>query len=204
MSAKNGSWKEAAEIILRCKISNFVASAADGSFLCDTRTKTIRVGCGTPEWHAIATLNGILQNGKELDPAEFVQTYGNADYPPEDEHQEEPVKHHMSFDELLQQAVQHTVVDFIRKGDWMKLDYNAKINIDSSWLRQMHSGVDMNAVMALVKSQVEQKIADGIINSMASELANDIKSIMSNKELREDLRSVLRSKIRSVQSALCE
>ena len=200
MSANNGSWKEAAEIILRCKISNFVASATDGSFLCDTRTKTIRVECGTPEWHAITTLNGILQDSKGLDPAEFVQTYGNAYCPPE----EEPVKHHMSFDELLQQAVQHTVVDFIRKGDWMKLDYNAKINIDSSWLRQMHSGVDMNAVMTLVKSQVEQKIADGIINSMASELANDIKSIMSNKELREDLRSVLRSKIRSVQSALCE
>ena len=26
----------------------------------------------------------------------------------------------MPFDELLQQAVQHTMVDFIRKGDWLK------------------------------------------------------------------------------------
>ena len=36
----------------------------------------------------------------------------------------------MTFDETLQQAVQHTVIDFICKGDWMKIDYNAKVNID--------------------------------------------------------------------------
>lgn len=108
----------------------------------------------------------------------------------------------MTFEELTQQAVQHTVIDFIRKGEWMKLDYNAKINIDSAWLREMHSKVDMNNVMEIVKSNVEHRIADGIINSMMTEIATDIKSIMSNKELREDLRAVIRSKIRDVQTKL--
>ena len=108
----------------------------------------------------------------------------------------------MTFEEMLQQAIQHTVIDFVRKGEWMKLDYNARINIDSAWLREMHSRVNMDSVMDLVKSQVEQRIADGIINAMMTEIATDVKSIMCNKELREDLRAVLRSKIRETQAAV--
>lgn len=110
----------------------------------------------------------------------------------------------MTFDELLTQAIQHTVIDFIRKGEWMKLDYHARVNIDSAWLREMHSRVSMDNVMELVKSQVEQRIADGIINSMTTEIATDVKSIMCNKELREDLRATLRAKIREAEAAVSE
>lgn len=109
----------------------------------------------------------------------------------------------MTFDEMLQQAVQHTVIDFIRKGDWMKMDYNARINVDSAWLREMHSRVNMDNVMQLVSAQVEQRIADGIMNSMATEVANDVKSIMCNKELREDIRALIRAKIREAKLATC-
>jgi hypothetical protein len=109
-----------------------------------------------------------------------------------------------TFEDSIQQAVQHTVIDFIRKGEWMKLDYNARLNIDSAWLREMHSRVSMDSVMELVKSQVEQRIADGIMNSMATEVGTDIKSIMCNKELREDIRALIRSKIREAKSAVSE
>lgn len=108
----------------------------------------------------------------------------------------------MDFNELLQETIQHTMIDFIRKGDWMKMDYKDRINIDSVWLREMHSRVNMDSVMELVKAQVEQRIADGIINSMATEIATDVKSIMCNRELREDLRSVLRAKIREAKAAV--
>lgn len=108
----------------------------------------------------------------------------------------------MTFDEVLRQAVQHTVIDFIRKGEWMKMDYGARVNIDAKWLAEMHSRVDMNNVMGLVASAVEQRIADGIMNGMATEVANDVKSIMSNKELREDIRATIRQKIRDAKSAL--
>lgn len=109
----------------------------------------------------------------------------------------------MTFDELLTQAVQHTVIDFIRKGEWMKLDYNARLNIDAAWLREMHGRVSMDRVMALVADSVEQRIADGIMYSMATEVANDCKAIMCNKELREDIRAMIRAKIREVESAVC-
>lgn len=113
-----------------------------------------------------------------------------------------PEESSMSFADMIQQAVQHTVIDFIRKGDWMKLDYNAKVNLDAAWLREMHSRVNMGSVMELVKLDVEQKIADGIMNAMAQEVANDVKSIMCNRELREDIRSTIRAKIRSAEAAM--
>lgn len=112
------------------------------------------------------------------------------------------MKENLTFEEQLQQSVQHTVIDFIRKGNWLKLDYNSQINVDSTWLRNMYSKVDMDNVMNIVKSDVEQKIADNIMNSMATEVANDIKSIMSNKELREDIRSSIRAKIREAKTNL--
>ena len=108
----------------------------------------------------------------------------------------------MTFDELLMQAVQHTVIDFIRKGEWMKLDYNARLNLDAAWLREMHSRVNMDRVMTLVSEQVEQRIADGIMNAMATEVANDCKSTMCNKELREDIRATIRAKIREAEAAV--
>lgn len=109
----------------------------------------------------------------------------------------------MTFDEILKEAVQHTLIDFVRKGEWIKMDYDSKVKITPEWLRQMHSQVDMNAVMSIVKESVEQKIADGIMNGMAQEIANDIKSIMGNRELREDIRAVIRAKIREAEKAVC-
>lgn len=110
----------------------------------------------------------------------------------------------MTFEETVQQAVQHTVIDFIRKGDWLKMDYAARINLDAAWLREMQSKVSMDRVMEIVRDQVEQRIADGIMNSMATEIGTDVKSIMCNKELREDIRAVIRSKIRDAKVAICQ
>lgn len=112
------------------------------------------------------------------------------------------MKSDLSFEQQLAQSIQHTVIDFIRKGDWLKLDYGAKINLDSAWLKNMHDQVDMNQVMQIVRSQVEQKMADNIMNSMATEIGHDIKSIMSNQELREDIRSSIRAKIREAKTNL--
>jgi nucleoid-associated protein YejK len=112
------------------------------------------------------------------------------------------MKADLNFEQQLAQSIQHTVIDFIRKGEWLKLDYNARINLDSTWLKTMHSQVDMNQVIQIVKSQVEQKMADHIMNSMATEIGTDIKSIMSNQELREDIRSTIRAKIRETKQQL--
>jgi hypothetical protein len=109
-----------------------------------------------------------------------------------------------SFDETLYNVVQRTIIDFVAKGEWLKLDYNSKVPIDTSLLRRVHSSVDMDRVVSLVKERVEEKIADTIMNAMAQEIANDVKSIMSNRELREDIRGTIRAKIREVHSALAE
>jgi len=127
----------------------------------------------------------------------MVKKFSPSEIPPETETQPRP-----SFESMLLQAVQHTVIDFVRKGNWLDLDYKNRVVLDASWLRDMHARVDMAAVMSICRQQVEQKIADGILNSMQQEIANDIKSIMCNRELREDIRAVIREKIRSCEKAL--
>lgn len=106
------------------------------------------------------------------------------------------------MEQQMMQAMQASICDFLRKGDWFTINWNQKLPIDTAFLRQMHASIDMNRVMDLVREQVETKIADGILNSMVQEVSNDIKSIMCNRELREDVRSVIRAKIREVESAV--
>lgn len=109
-----------------------------------------------------------------------------------------------SFDSIMLNSLQQSIIDMIRKGEWIKVEYGTRIPIDTRVLREVYNRVDMERVMQLVKESVEQKMADSIINSMAQEVANDVKSIMSNRELREDLRATLRQKIRSAETALKE
>lgn len=108
------------------------------------------------------------------------------------------------FQTQLIQSVEKSIISFLKSGDWFKIDYNSRVNIDSAFLRSVLEKVDMNLVAERVKENVEQKIADSIINSMATEIATDVKSIMSNKELREDLRSIIRTKIRTTHKTLSE
>ncbi len=115
----------------------------------------------------------------------------------------EPIQQQQqTFEQATMQAVQQSICDFLRKGEWIRFDYGQKIQFGAEFIRQIHSQVDMGKVLAIVKGQVEQKIADGMLNAMATEIATDVKSIMSNRELREDIRAVIRAKIREVESAV--
>lgn len=107
----------------------------------------------------------------------------------------------LTFEQKMLQAIEHTVIDKLRKGEWLNVDYHNRINMDAATLRKAYEQVDMIRVFSLVRSQIEQQIADKIIASMATELATDVKQIMCNKELREDLRATLRQRMReSIES----
>lgn len=108
----------------------------------------------------------------------------------------------MSFDEDIQQAVRDSLVKLIRSGDWLKLDYSAKLPIDAAFLRRVQNSVNLDNVLAKLTENIEARIADAIFNAMATEIATDVKKIMSNTELREDMRAVLRAKIRDVAEAI--
>lgn len=108
----------------------------------------------------------------------------------------------MTLEKKLAETMERTLVDFIAKGEWLKMDYNARINIDAELLRRAHAAVDFSRVLGLVGAAIEQRMADTIMNSMATEVANDVKSIMGNKELREDIRAIIRAKIREAHKAL--
>jgi uncharacterized membrane protein YheB (UPF0754 family) len=90
----------------------------------------------------------------------------------------------------------------IRSGDWLKLDYSAKLPIDTAFLRRIQNSVNLDNVLAKLTDQIESRIAEAIFNAMATEIATDVKKILSNMELREDVRAILRAKIRNVAEAV--
>lgn len=108
----------------------------------------------------------------------------------------------LTFEQKCLQAMEHSLIDLIRKGEWCKIDYGTKFPVTNEFLRKIHSQVDMDRVAELVISRVEERVADNILNSMATEIATDVKQIMCNKELREDIRALIRQKIRDSREAL--
>lgn len=102
----------------------------------------------------------------------------------------------MEFKEKIQQAVEDSVIQTVRKADWLRIDYSDRVVLPIADLRSMYNGLDMSKVMNGVKDRVEQHMIDSIMNSLATEVATDIKKILSNQELREDIRAIVRSKLR--------
>lgn len=37
----------------------------------------------------------------------------------------------------LMQAMEHSLIDFLRKGDWIKLDYSQRLQVDAAWLTRL-------------------------------------------------------------------
>ena len=105
-----------------------------------------------------------------------------------------------SFAENMQQAIENSLLAFIKKGEWIRLDYSNKVNLSVAELREMYKQIDKIRLMRLVAAKIEERMADAIYNAMATEIANDVKSIMCNKELRQDIRDIVRDKIKEATS----
>lgn len=105
-----------------------------------------------------------------------------------------------SFAENMQQAIENSLLAFIKKGEWIRLDYSNKVNLSVDELREMYKQIDKIRLMRLVAAKIEERMADAIYNAMATEIANDVKSIMCNKELRQDIRDIVRDKIKEATS----
>ena len=109
-----------------------------------------------------------------------------------------------TFDQEIARAMRDSIIKIIRAGDWCKVDYNARVPLDATFLRKVQGSVNMDNVLGLIVERVEKHIADSIYNAMATEITTDVKKIMSNTELREDIRATLRAKMRAEYEAVGE
>lgn len=109
----------------------------------------------------------------------------------------------MSFQDKMQRAVEHSLIEMLRKGDWLRpVLWDQRLPVDPALIRKCYESVNMDRVAKAIIPKIEDRISDTILNSMATEIATDVKKIMSNQELREDLRAVIRAKIREAEKAL--
>lgn len=102
----------------------------------------------------------------------------------------------MNFQDKLTQAVEQSVIATVSKAEWLRIDYQDRMQVPSADLRKVYEALDMQRVIDGVRARVEQHVIDSIMNAMATEVASDVKQILSNKELREDIRAVVRDKLR--------
>lgn len=107
----------------------------------------------------------------------------------------------MTFEEQLQEAVQHSVLKMVRDGAVVLPDYANRAKVPAAKVQELYDSVDWDRVRTLVIEEVERAVADKILNAMATEMATDIKQILSNKELREEVRGFIRAGIRRVAEA---
>jgi hypothetical protein len=106
------------------------------------------------------------------------------------------------FAEQVQQAAEESIVNSLKSGEWLRINYANMMAVTSEQLREVYQGVDMSKVAEILKAKIEKKIADALFNALATEIATDVKKIMSNTELREDCRAVIRDKIRQAAEGL--
>lgn len=107
-----------------------------------------------------------------------------------------------SFTTDLQQAIEASLLSLVRKGDWLVLDYQRRVQVPVERLREIYEAINFDRVKALCIERAEERIADAYMNTMATEIATDVKHILSNRELREDLRSIIRAKIKAAAAAV--
>lgn len=108
------------------------------------------------------------------------------------------------FTEHLNDAVQNAVLEHLKKGNWIQINWQDHVQIKGSYLEGLFSSLDHNRIRELVREKLEEKIAEKIIHSMATEVGNDVKSVVTNAPLRENLRFMIRDAIRDASKGVTE
>lgn len=109
-----------------------------------------------------------------------------------------------NFEQNLVDLIQKKIISDISKQDLVKVEYNDRYSIPSSFLNEVYRALDLNKIKDKLIENLENEMADKIANKMITEYSNDIKQIMSNRELREDLRYYARDKIRAIVEKVSE
>lgn len=104
--------------------------------------------------------------------------------------------------ERMREAMEQSLIDVIRKGDWLAMDYSNRVRLDATLVRDVYTRVDKAKVIDAVLARAEQHMADSIFSAMATEITTDVKQILSNRELREDVRAILRERIRAAAAGV--
>ena len=103
-----------------------------------------------------------------------------------------------NFTENLIESIQQKILKDVTKQEFITVNYNDKISLPNSFLREVYQSLDINKIKTRLIENLENEMADKITNKLITEYSNDIKQIMSNRELREDLRHYAREKIKAI------
>jgi hypothetical protein len=105
--------------------------------------------------------------------------------------------------ERIELAMENAIVDMVRKGEPLKIDYTNKIDI-SAELKQAYKNIDYTKVYARITEKLEEELAEKIVNKIITEMGTDIKRLMENNSIREDFRFLMRKGVESIMEKVKE
>lgn len=104
----------------------------------------------------------------------------------------------MTFEEIMMQRIQRSMLDQIGKTEYLKIDYNQRQAIPLQFVEKMWASVDWNAIIEELKPQLQTRICNAIIGNMETEIKTDVKNLMSVSGVREKLRIEVYPKLMAV------
>lgn len=104
----------------------------------------------------------------------------------------------MTFEEMMMQRIQRSILDQIGKSEYLKFDYNQRQIVPLAFVEKMWASVDWNAIIEEVKPQLQTRICNAIIGNMETEIKTDVKNLMSVSGVREKLRIEVYPKLMAV------
>lgn len=103
----------------------------------------------------------------------------------------------MTFAKQVQQAVEKTVLDKLRKGEGVSIPYDA-VKISPEFIRECWALVSQDNIKKEIAAILEKEFAQRVVNKFETEVANDIKQVLNDKESRERVRAYIRENINSL------
>lgn len=101
----------------------------------------------------------------------------------------------ITFVEKAQEHVEQSVLDLIKKGDWLQIDYANRIK-PTTFIRQVWERIDKDRLLEKVVDRIEDRIAHQIVASITNEIGKDVKTVMSDGDFRAELKAMIKIKLR--------
>lgn len=109
-----------------------------------------------------------------------------------------------TFEEQVSESIRTTILTFLRKGEWLSIDFATRPRLDAGFLNTIIAGLDRTRIAALVREKCEERIADAIYNGLATELASDTKRLLSDGAIRGEIRVLLRNHMTAAVASIQE
>lgn len=104
----------------------------------------------------------------------------------------------LTFEEQLIEMLKYNIINQIKKGEFIRIDYSTRPTIPQELIQQLWAGIDWVDVIEQVRPQLQLRICNAIIGNMETEIKTDVKKVLTVEGVRERLRTEVYPKLMTI------